>query len=123
MLRWIALILVASLVLQLFSRQIILLEFRLNQSFISKILCEKRSVPENDCHGKCHLRKQLTKQSEQQKNQKAVSQPTLENFILNETTFNKISIFEPESEKPLIIHINTTPTAGFLNGIFHPPSC
>ena len=38
----------------------------LRQDFIAEHLCVNRDKPEEDCHGKCHLRKQLEQQQQRQ---------------------------------------------------------
>ena len=38
---------------------VVLVSFTLNRSFIASHLCERRDDPDNDCQGRCHLRKQL----------------------------------------------------------------
>lgn len=38
----------------------------LRQDFIAEHLCVNRDKPEENCHGKCHLRKQLERQQQRQ---------------------------------------------------------
>lgn len=40
------------------------LNYQLNRAAIEKKFCENRNRPELQCHGKCHLKKQLEKQEE-----------------------------------------------------------
>ncbi|MBP4140539.1 hypothetical protein J3S90_01840 [Flavobacterium sp. P4023] len=42
---------------------LVILRFKLNQDVIEKEFCENKNRPELNCHGKCHLKKEL-KQTE-----------------------------------------------------------
>ncbi len=53
------------------SKLVIYLNFKINQEYISKELCENREVPEKNCNGKCYLSKQLQKQDKKEKKEKA----------------------------------------------------
>lgn len=39
-------------------------EYMLNQDYIAEFLCINKDKPKLQCHGKCHLAKQLSKQNE-----------------------------------------------------------
>lgn len=58
--------LVASLLLQLFSREVIVMSFELNRDFIAKNLCENRNRPQLNCDGKCYLAKKLKAQHDRE---------------------------------------------------------
>lgn len=58
--------LLASLLLQLFSREVIVMSFTLNRDYIAKNLCENRNRPELHCDGKCFLAKKLKAQHERE---------------------------------------------------------
>lgn len=42
-------------------------EYGLNYSYIAKVLCINKEVPEMQCNGKCYLMKKLQKQQEEDK--------------------------------------------------------
>ncbi len=42
------------------------LEYVLNQDYIAEFLCINKDKPELQCHGKCHLVKEIEKQQEQE---------------------------------------------------------
>lgn len=44
---------------QLSGRYVVMLDFLINQAYISKNLCENRDKPQMHCNGKCHLAKKL----------------------------------------------------------------
>ena len=45
-----------------------LFEYAFNYEYISKVLCENKDKPKLNCCGKCHLKKQLAKASEETSN-------------------------------------------------------
>jgi len=60
--------LLIGLLLQNFSQGLIVLEYKVNFSYIASVLCENRDKPEMHCNGKCHLKKQLKKEEQQERN-------------------------------------------------------
>ncbi|WP_160711503.1 hypothetical protein [Chitinophaga solisilvae] len=57
-----------GLLLQNFSKSLIVMQFQAQQSYIAKVLCENRSKPEMHCNGKCYLKKKLDRDTRQEKN-------------------------------------------------------
>jgi hypothetical protein len=57
-----------GLLLQNFNQFVIMLEYKINFSYVANVLCENRDKPEMHCNGKCHLRKQLEKDQQQENN-------------------------------------------------------
>ncbi|OWP79463.1 hypothetical protein [Flavobacterium oreochromis] len=96
----------------------------INYDHISRVLCENKNKPQLECNGKCYLKKQMAKESEEEKPlQKDTKQIKIENEILffysflNDSKSLKL-IFKPH--KNISIYINLY---NFLleNYIFHPP--
>lgn len=54
-----AILLVASLLLQGLGRLVIVVNYQLNQEQITALFCVNKSKPASGCHGKCYLKKQL----------------------------------------------------------------
>jgi hypothetical protein len=54
-------LLLSGLLMQVFSKQLALMEYDFNKKFISKELCVKKEIPGNTCAGQCHLKKELSK--------------------------------------------------------------
>ncbi len=79
--QFIAMILCVLLVLQPATKTFIVLGFIIQRKFISSTLCEQRSKPLNCCHGKCHLRKELTKQDRNENGHGARHQPLTEQLL------------------------------------------
>jgi hypothetical protein len=49
------------------------LSYNLNYEYISNVLCENKAKPEMNCHGKCHLQKELKKTANEEGQKKALS--------------------------------------------------
>jgi hypothetical protein len=43
------------------------MEYMINKGYIEKHLCVQKDVPDNSCHGKCYLHKQIQKSQEEGK--------------------------------------------------------
>ncbi|MBX6380175.1 MAG: hypothetical protein IRZ01_05775 [Thermoflavifilum aggregans] len=59
--RLLAVIWFIAVLLQAFSKNLIILDYHLNIKYISTHLCVNRNHPELHCEGKCFLKKQLEK--------------------------------------------------------------
>lgn len=57
----IAIILIASVLLQSMNKLVVEVSYELNKDYIAKNLCVNRDKPMMHCNGKCHLAKQLQK--------------------------------------------------------------
>ena len=54
-----AILLTASLLLQGFSRLLIVVNYELNREQITQLLCVNKNTPQAHCYGRCYLKKQL----------------------------------------------------------------
>lgn len=100
-------------------------EYIINYDYIAKVLCENKAKPVLKCNGKCHLMKQLAKESETEKplaSNKKVMQEV-------ELLFCQASFFESDFSyyfEPNFTEINPNyfNFYSFLdeNKIFHPPT-
>lgn len=59
--RFLALFLAALLLLQTFSREVLVLDYQVHRETITRLFCVNKDKPELRCNGKCHLAKQLRK--------------------------------------------------------------
>lgn len=68
--------LLALILLHSFGKVFIVLDYQLQKEYIIEFLCINRDKPELQCEGKCHLKKELKKseQSDKQENEKARKQ-------------------------------------------------
>ncbi len=60
---------IIALVLPNLTKIGILIDFKINQDFIAKVLCINREKPMSTCNGKCYLSEQLKKAEEQEEKQ------------------------------------------------------
>ena len=102
-----------------------LIEYAYNKNYIARYLCEKRAEKDNDCQGKCHLKKELAKalDSDEPKND---SKDKTINYTPKEIYFfEKLTpyIFTYSSENEQKIKVNYKEHYNFLqlHSIFHPP--
>lgn len=87
-----AIVLILSVILPVFSKVTIFIHFKIKQDYIAKTLCINKDIPNSTCKGRCHLKKKLEKQDEQEEKQLTKSQ--LEKFqkitfvAINVSSFN-----------------------------------
>ena len=105
------------------SRVLIYLDFKLNQDFIAKSLCESKDKPQSNCGGTCYLAKKIKAQEEKERkespNETRVKADVL--FCADTLFTNEKHIFKNN------IRNNKFPTTrnliclNFISEIFHPP--
>jgi hypothetical protein len=78
--------------LQNFNQFVIMLEYKINFSYVASVLCENRDKPEMHCNGQCHLRKQLEKDQQQEKNGTSAKEKFGVVFIDDLLSFNLQSL-------------------------------
>lgn len=84
-------------------------EFALNQDYIADFLCINKEKPELECHGKCHLVKEIEKQ--QETNPFASLQISLENYPIGFVTIYKL-------KKPQLFLSSNTPHYSYIESYF-----
>ena len=68
---------VLCVLVQPLSKQGIMAVYQLNKDYIATELCENRFIPESDCQGKCHLRKELKRTRSARRSHRASNRPLL----------------------------------------------
>jgi hypothetical protein len=116
-----AILVLFAILLQVFSSVTIMINYVVNKDYISKNLCENRDKPMMHCNGKCHLMKQLQKESKKE------NAPTNSAKVKTGIHFFKESIsfcfLSP------IVTIKSFPDFSIGKAIttsysvFHPPTC
>ena len=94
-----------------------------NYDYILKELCENKAKPELECNGKCHLKAELAKASEEsipasQESKNIVISDLLFLETLSEFKFNKLYVEKQKvsiAYSRLYFRLHST-------GIFHPPT-
>lgn len=109
--------------MQPLSKAWIVVSFKLNQDTIAKTLCVKKEIKKNTCLGKCYLKKQLDKASEQEQKQAPTGTKEKAEVVYchNQTPFDFLTqtvFYEKQN-------LSTYPTdfyiSSFLIDIFQPP--
>jgi hypothetical protein len=101
----------------------ILVDFKINQDFIAKVLCINKEEPELQCNGKCHLKKQL-KKLETPIEQDAPVQKTNQfelTFIAIRNDVNLHHNADFLKDKSQFSKIDHLFIDGYIAEIFHPP--
>ena len=107
-----------GLLLQNFSKSVIYIQYWANQTYIATNLCENKDKPQLHCNGKCHLKKELEKDSQQEKNNTNNKEKYEVMFVENIPTFETIA-FETEAVKTAKYKEPYFVIPSF--SIFHPP--
>lgn len=119
-----AIIFTILLLSQTFSKNWVYLSFKLNQEYIAKTLCVQRNISNNICCGKCHLKKQL--QKEDQEEQKQLPAGSKERFeVLSYRTITDLLYLKTFDEYPIKPAFPGWKcrlyASSYISGIFHPP--
>lgn len=107
----ISIVFVFLLIFSNLSRIWILIDFKVNQDFIAKVLCINKNKPELQCNGKCHLANQI-KQQEKKENTGTTAEANTKLEIL---FFNHFTTDIPLSQD---IALQTKLHSPYLN-VFH----
>ena len=97
------------------------MDYLINKNYIATVLCENLSAPEKHCQGKCHLKKELDKDSNRQNEGSQKSKTASEVLFfgsstnLLELTWNPIGV--------IYFQYLITKTNGISPSLFRPPSC
>ena len=109
------------MLLQSFSKVLIVIDYQANKAYIMEFLCINRDKPELQCEGKCHLKKELKKseQADKQANEKARKQE------LPVTLYCQAMFRLPAHDASQTVSPTTPFRQGHAPGIafaiFHPP--
>jgi hypothetical protein len=107
--------------MQVFSTSLILLNYRVNTSYIIENFCENTDRPELKCEGKCHLTKQL-KADEEHRSEVPASLTEQISFVLST---QEIDVYEFNTLSPEELFFSSLYLEGnysnILGSIFHPP--
>ena len=99
-----------------------ILDYVVNYDYISTQLCENRARPELRCNGKCYIKKEILKSSENQNAKESKVQiKSIDVFVVNEIS----EFIEDKKEKKNVennfqncFNLRVKP---FDESIFHPP--
>ncbi len=114
-------LLLVVMMLQSFSKILIVLNYQANKNFIAEYLCVNKEKPQLHCQGHCYLKKELKKaeQAGEQPNSQNQKQ-TLEITLFYQELFSLTPNYGKRLLPPLPLY--QTGTLYLLNSaIFHPP--
>lgn len=120
--RLLSIMLITGILMQVSGSMIQLLEYSFNKEFIAARLCEKKDVPANGCEGKCHLKKELQKETEREADSpQQTSKPAVDWQVNHPVSGGLIA--------PQVMAVNyyiaftETFYPGYPSTVFHPPGC
>ena len=94
--------------------------YEINKDYISKNLCENRSKPKMHCNGKCHLRKQLQKESKKENAPANNVKNKLEIQFFSESN-SLIQFIAKPTDKDHFINYYFIPYSKHIVSVFRPP--
>ena len=98
-----------------------LINYAVNYEYIVKNLCEKRSIPQSTCKGKCYVAKELAKTEKQSNTNQTVKISGIDVFISHEIlSFSDNSQFDVLNKKSESDYFNFR-ASEYFSRIFHPP--
>lgn len=118
---FLSIVLIFVILLQSFSKLVLLSNYLLNNEFITLNYCVNKSKPNLKCNGKCHLTKQLKEQEKQESSSKDNSKSVDEAQFCSEYDHTIL---------PRFVFVSISANWTYLNGetnntspsIFHPPT-
>ncbi len=118
----VSIVLIAAIVVQVLGKFIVLAHYALNKEAITKTLCVNKNKPKMHCNGKCHLKKQLSKED---KKEQSPANPFKEvkDFQLYSANNSGIEITNTlinHTEKS-IFQYSFHFSSQHLQAVFHPP--
>jgi hypothetical protein len=120
--RFLAFFLVGLLLLQTFSRELVVLDYQVHKERITELFCVNKDKPTLHCNGKCHLVKQLRKTSDSESKAPAAGFAKVKYDVVVPVTLH---LQTPASVKlPALCFAQPLPTHyAFIaeSSIFHPP--
>lgn len=112
------------LALFLFFKPILpLLEYAAFYDYIKNELCENQDVPEMQCNGKCHLKKELVKASNSENDTKKSHSYSAEHSTVyfHEKTPCYSCLISDEQNSKINIAYNNSYKFHYMEFVFHPP--
>ena len=101
----------------------ILIDFKINQEFIAKVLCLKKDEPITICNGQCYLSEQLKKIQEQEEQQTPTNtQERLELvYYYHHASSSPLAFVDTINSKSNSTYVVDFYASSFIADVFHPP--
>jgi hypothetical protein len=118
---FVAILLLAGIILQTTAKLAIIINFEANREYIAKNLCEKKDEPDSCCKGSCQLNKSL---EEEEKQESSVPGADIkEKFETLTCTLNdKDQLFIYETTISYVEYYRLKKPVKLSNSVFHPPN-
>jgi len=118
-----SILIIFSIILPYVTKVGILIDFKINQDFIAKVLCINQDKPMLACNGKCYLAKQLKKtESNDKKNAPNSKREKVETLYLWPKSITDIyRIPKKNSTLNITFHKNKLHSFTYLIDIYRPP--
>ncbi|MFD2520618.1 hypothetical protein [Emticicia soli] len=118
----IAILLLFSVMVRPFTQVYYLIDFKLRQDYIAKVLCVNKNKPQLNCNGKCYLAKRLkaAEDREKQAHHQAFEKFELPIIICEEIfahNFDRHYAIQPD---PVDLY-NESYSTKYISHFFHPP--
>ena len=123
MARVLALFLAALMLLQTFSRELLVLDYQVHKESITRLFCVNKEKPQLRCNGKCHLAKQLRKASDSESKTPASGFAKVKYDVVLPLLFQ---VAAPTYAYPLPLRFAPAASVHYAfapaQSIFHPPA-
>lgn len=114
-----SILLTLTVLLPALNKAWIIIDFKINQEYIAKVLCINKDNLQNTCNGKCHLKRQLKETEEKQIPAALKEKAELEFLLANKT---KVSPYTNMNDPQIWINYNDSIHSSLLiNNLFRPP--
>ncbi|RSK33871.1 hypothetical protein [Hymenobacter metallilatus] len=124
MTRFVALFLAMLVLLQTFSRELLVLDYQARKAEITRLFCVNKAKPQLKCNGKCHLRQQLGKAADAESKAPASGFAKVKYEVLPPLAFVvplPLAVFAP-ARAHFAPRVASCYAFSPVYGIFHPPS-
>ncbi|MFD2940111.1 hypothetical protein [Flavobacterium notoginsengisoli] len=110
------------LLLVSFQQALIIVHFKLNQQNIEKEFCVNKAKPQLQCHGKCHLKKELEKSDHNSDLELTSISKNIDIILTSEIEFT-FHIIKALNSNKVLIYKETGQTEPCLEIFVPPPIC
>jgi hypothetical protein len=113
-------LIIAATLYQSISKLLILASYEINKEYIAKNLCENKDKSKMHCNGKCHLRKQLNKESKKDNTTLPHLKNKFENQFFSEKKLFDFNSILTKKLQPADLYSISDYNQHLLS-IYHPP--
>lgn len=120
--RSVCILLLLIIAVQSFNKRLVTISFKLNEQYISSVLCENKNKPEMHCNGRCILAKKLKQAEENEQKQRDQNQESTNVLFFCKLhrlkLANCLSALQKASFNSFYLRFRPSPS---YNDIFKPP--